>query len=106
MLRRGALLRHSGEIMNEPKRPIDPLLLKALVYMDHDPDRCSMRTWSDPGDNFKTSFGVTIESDECDCGMIALALEIEHRFFGNAAIPHQHREQFGSPNDTEGKADA
>jgi hypothetical protein len=89
--------------MNEPKVPIDPLLLKALGFMGHDSNKCAMYTWSDPGDNFKTSFGVTIESDKCDCGMIALALEIERLFFGNAAIPHQHREQFGSPNDGGGK---
>jgi hypothetical protein len=92
--------------VNEPKLPIDLLLIKAIGFMGHDTNRCAMHTWLDPGDNFKTSFGVTIESDECDCGMIALALEIEHRFFGNAAIPHQHREQFGSPSDTEGKAGA
>jgi hypothetical protein len=88
--------------VNDPKLPIDPLLLKAIGFMGHDPDSCRICQWSDPGDNFNTSFGVTIESDECNCGMIALALEIERRFFGNAAIPHQHREQFGLPDDTEG----
>lgn len=84
--------------MNAPKVPIDPILLRAIGFMGHDPEKCGMYTWSDPGDNFKTSFDVTIESDKCDCGMIELALEIERRFFGNAAIPHQHHEQFGSPD--------
>lgn len=88
-----------GDAVNDPKVPVDPVLLKAIGFMRHDLS-CSMYTWSDPGDNFKTSFDVTIESDTCDCGMIELALEIERCFFGNAAIPHQHREQFGSPTDT------
>lgn len=89
--------------MNPPKEPIDPLLLKAIGYMEHARNKCGMYEWSDSSDHFKTSFGVHIESNKCDCGMIATALEIERRFFGDAAIPHQHREELGSPVDTGAK---
>lgn len=51
-------------------------LAKALKYFQHK-DGCSMREWSDPADHVRTWFRFMVTSDECTCGAIAVALELD-----------------------------
>jgi hypothetical protein len=81
------------ESANKPALPpIDDVLKKVLPYMGH-LETCEMTDWADSTDSFFTSFHVAIEGPKCSCGMRKLALRLEAVYYGNAAIPWQHRKE-------------
>lgn len=55
---------------------VNTLLQRVLPFFMHK-DGCQMREWCDEADHKTTFFGFVITGDECTCGAIALAREIQ-----------------------------